>query len=251
MFAGAEQVLRRAQADAEEKESGQIGLFGGAAPQPMRLPAMPDWPPLERLGFEAEAIGFHLTAHPLDMYAVLLHRLGAVGSGRLEALAASGVTRVKLAGCVIARKERPTRTGSKMAWVRLSDAAGSYEVTFFSETLAASGELLRDGAPILVTADLKQEGEAMRITAAAAISLEQAAAEAGAGIRIWLGQSAALPHIRTILERERKGKGRVTLLPRLDDARDVEIELPGGFNVTPRLAQALKMIPGVERVEEV
>ena len=81
-FAGAELVLRRAQADAEQKESGQIGLFGGAAPQPIRLPPMPDWPPLERLGFEAEAIGFHLTAHPLDMYGALLHRLGVVGSGR-------------------------------------------------------------------------------------------------------------------------------------------------------------------------
>ncbi len=251
LFAGAELVLRRAQADAEQAESGQIGLFGGAAPQPIRLPDLPDWPPLERLGFEAEAIGFHLTAHPLDMYAALLRRLGAVGSGTLEALAAAGTTRVKLAGCVIARKERPTRSGSKMAWVRLSDAAGSYEVTFFSEALAAAGELLRDGAPILVTADLKQEGELLRITASSAMSLEQAAAEAGAGIRIWLGQTASVPHIRTILERERRGKGKVVLLPQLGDSQDVEIELPGGFNVTPRLAQALKAVPGVERVEEV
>ena len=250
-FAGAELVLRRAQADAEQKESGQIGLFGGSAPETIRLPPTPDWPELEKLGFEAEAIGFHLTGHPLDAYAALLARIGAVGSSRLDALAAAGQTRVKLAGCVIGRKERPTRTGSKMAWVRLSDAAGSYEVTFFSETLAACGDLLREGAPILVTADLKQEGEAIRLTASAAVSLEQAAAEAGAGIRIWLGQSAAVPHIRTILERERKGRGRVTLLPRLGETQDVEIELPGGFNVTPKLAQALKLIAGVERVEEV
>ena len=251
VFAGAETILRRAQADAEQKESGQIGLFGGAAPEPIRLPSCPDWPDLEKLGFEAEAIGFHLTGHPLDTYAGLLTRLGAVGSSRLEALAAAGQTRVKLAGCVIGRKERPTRTGSKMAWVRLSDPAGSYEVTFFSETLAACSDLLREGAPILVTADLKQEGEAVRITASGAVSLEQAAADAGAGIRIWLGQSAAVPHIRTILERERKGRGRVTLLPRLGETQDVEIQIPGGFNVTPRLAQALKLIPGVERVEEV
>ena len=83
------------------------------------------------------------------------------------------------------------------------------------------------------------------------MSLEQAATEAGAGMRIWLGQTAAVPHIRSILERERKGRGRVVLLPRLGEGQDVEIELPGGFNVTPKLAQALKMIPGVERVEEV
>ena len=62
---------------------------------------------------------------------------------------------------------------------------------------------------------------------------------------------AAVPHIRTILDRERKGKGKVVLLPRIGDSQDVEIQLPGGFNVTPRLAQALKLIPGVERVEEV
>ena len=79
LFAGAETILRRAQAEAEEKESGQIGLFGGGGkPEALRLPDMPDWPPMERLGFEAEAIGFHLTAHPLDAYAHVLRRLGAV-----------------------------------------------------------------------------------------------------------------------------------------------------------------------------
>jgi DNA polymerase-3 subunit alpha len=251
LFAGAELILRRAQSDAEQKESGQIGLFGGAAPAPLRLPDVPDWPPLERLGFEADAIGFHLTAHPLDMYGALLKRIGATASGALEALAASGATRVKLAGCVINTKTRPTRTGSKMAWVRLSDAAGSFEVTFFSEALAKSGDVLREGNAILVTADLKQEGEMIRLTASGAVALDQAAAEAGAGIRIWLGATGAVPHIRAILEREKTGRGRVVLVPRLDAGQEVEVSLPGGFNVTPRLAQALKMVPGVERVEEV
>jgi DNA polymerase-3 subunit alpha len=41
------------------------------------------------------------------------------------------------------------------------------------------------------------------------------------------------------------------LVPRVDMARTIEITLPGGFNVTPRLAQALKILPGVERVEEI
>ncbi len=138
-----------------------------------------------------------------------------------------------------------------MAWVRLSDSAGSYEVTFFSETLGRCGDLLREGAPILVTVDLKQEGESLRITASNAVSLEQAAAEAGAGMRIWLNATAAVPHIRTILERGSKGRGRVVLVPRLDGAQDVEIALPGGFHVTPVLAETLKTVPGVEKVEEV
>ena len=57
-------------------------------------------------------------------------------------------------------------------------------------------------------------------------------------------------HIRDLLGREGHGKGRVILVPRLGTTQTVEIALPGGFNVTPRLAQALKVIPGIEQVEE-
>ena len=60
----------------------QIGLFGGAdsKPEPLRLPDMPDWPQLEKLAFEAEAVGFHLSAHPLDTYKAVLKRLGVTPS---------------------------------------------------------------------------------------------------------------------------------------------------------------------------
>ncbi len=59
-----------------------------------------------------------------------------------------------------------------------------------------------------------------------------------------------MPHIRDLLAREGAGKGRVVLVPAGRRA-EVEIALPGGFNVTPRLAQALMASPGVERVEEI
>ncbi len=205
---------------------------------------------LDALGFEAEAVGFHLTAHPLDIYAQALRRLGVVASTTLEAQAQRGAARVKLAGTVVASKERITRTGSRMAWVRLSDAGGSYEVTVFSEVLTRAGELLTEGNAVLVTADIRLEGETLRITAQDVTPLDEAAAQAGAGLRVWLERTEAVPHIRTLLEREGRGRGRVVLIPRLDASQDVEIALPGGFNVSPRLAQAMKMLPGVERVED-
>ena len=253
LFAAAEAILRRAQSDQEEKASGQIGLFGGAtsAPEPLRLQDMPDWQPLERLAFEAEAIGFHLTAHPLDAYAQALRRLGVTATSQIEARAQAGISRVKLAGTVIASKERITRTGSRMAWIRISDASGSTEVTFFSEVLSRSREILAQGSNVLVTADLKTEGEALRITASDVVPLDQAAASAGASVRIWLRETAAVPHIRDLLGRESGGRGRIILVPRLGSDQSVEIALPGGYTVTPRLAQALKGLPGVEQVEEV
>ena len=258
VFAAADTIVRRAQADAEEKVSGQIGLFGGPTdkPEALRLPDTPDWQPIERLGFEAEAIGFHLTAHPLDVYAQTLRRIGAISSTKIEAQAKAGVSRAKLAGTVIASKERITRTGSRMAWIRLSDAAGSYEVTVFSEVLGSSRGILAVGSNVLITVDLKLEGESLRITAQSVMALDQAASNAGAGMRIWLRPTAndntgGVSQIRMLLTREGAGRGQVILVPRLEDAQSVEIALPGGFNVTPKLAQALKIVPGVERVEEI
>ncbi|HEY8289334.1 MAG TPA: hypothetical protein VIG49_08710, partial [Acetobacteraceae bacterium] len=99
--------------------------------------------------------------------------------------------------------------------------------------------------------DLKSDGEALRITAHDVTPLDHAAASAGASMRIWLRETAAVPHIRDLLGREGGGRGRVTLIPRLGSGQSVEIALPGGYTVTPRLAQALKLLPGVEQVEEV
>jgi DNA polymerase-3 subunit alpha len=228
-------------------------LFGaapGASRETLRLPEMPDWAPMDRLSFEAEAIGFHLTAHPLDVYTKALRRLGTTACAQVETVAHAGVTRVRVAGVVAAQKERVTRTGNRMAWVRITDASGSCEVTLFAEVLSRSRDLLASGSNVLVTAELRQDGEALRVTAQDVVSLDQAAADAGAAIRIWLRESASVPHVRDLLGREGRGKGRVILVPRLGTAQTVEIALPGGFNVTPRLAQALKVIPGVEQVEE-
>ncbi len=250
VFASAETILRSAQAAAEEKSSGQVGLFGGAEPEKLRLPNIADWEAMDRLGYEADAIGFHLTAHPLDAYASVLRRIGSVPSNQLESRAQLGAARVKLAGCVVNSKERITAKGSRMAWVRLSDGGGSYEVTFFSEILSRSRDILTPGSAVLVTADLKLEGDSLRITAQECEPLDAAATRAGAGIRVWLQQTEAVAHIRALLEREGKGRGRVVLVPQIADTQEVEIPLPGGFNVSPRLAQALKSMPGIERVED-
>jgi DNA polymerase-3 subunit alpha len=253
LFAAADIILRRAQAMAQERDSGQIGLFGGAGddkPEALRIAEQPDWPSTERLAFEAEAIGFHMTAHPLDAYATALRQLGVIACREVEARGRAGSARVKLAGSIAALKERVTRSGSRMCWVRLSDATGSIEVTLFSEVLARRRALLENGNTVLVTADLRMEADALRITAQDVAPLDEAASGAVSGMRVWLERTEAVPHIRALLAREGRGKGRVILVPRVDGERRVEIALPGGYGVSSRLAQAMKVLPGVARVEE-
>ena len=250
VFAGAEIIVRRAQAKAEERDSGQIGLFAGGGPEVLRLPDLPDWPQPERLNYEAEAIGFHISAHPLDMYAKALQRLGVVPSNAIARWARSGA-RIRLAGTVTARKERITRTGSRMMWVTLSDTLGAFEVTCFSEVLGRAREMILEGSALLITADARMDGENLRITAQEVMPLQDAAAQAGTGLRIWLDRTDALPRIRNLLDREGRGRGRVILVPRTGLERPLDIVLPGTFNVSPGLAQAVQSLPGVERAEDV
>src|SRR6185437_5286908 len=58
------------------------------------------------------------------------------------------------------------------------------EVTFFSEILARSREVLTTGANVLVTVDLRLEDETLRITASDVTTLDEAASGVGAGMRV-------------------------------------------------------------------
>ena len=254
VFASAEIILRRAQSRAQEKEVGQVGLFGGGVDsslrEVLRLKKVRPWPDFERLSHEASVIGFHMSAHPLDAYKHVLRRLGVTPSLQLESKAHQGVMRVSIAGCVVDKKERPTRTGKKMAWVTLTDASGGCEVTLFSETLQACRDLLVAGQAVLVQAELKLDGDALRITANSVQDLEAAAAHEKSELRVWIDHETALDPLHDMLESVKGGRGRIVLLPTLEETQDIEIRLPGFYRITPRLAEQMHTLEGIQKLEQ-
>jgi DNA polymerase-3 subunit alpha len=252
--AAAELIMRHAAVATEQRESSQIGLFGGgpgALAKPL-LPSAAEWPAIDRLQNEFEAIGFYLSAHPLDPYHVALKRLAVVTSTQLATQVARGAAgRVRLAGIVVGRKERTSAKGNRFAFVQMSDLTGLYEVMLFSETLASSRAVLDSGQPILITADARLEGEDMvRLTGQTVELLDEAAAASSAGLKIFVETPSALAPLKQVLSREGKlgeGKrrgGRLKLvLP--TEKRDVEIALPGLYEIGAQLRLAVKAIPGI------
>ncbi|MDE1931954.1 MAG: DNA polymerase III subunit alpha, partial [Alphaproteobacteria bacterium] len=166
-FAAIELLLRHANASANERASQQVNLFGGASGPAAgpALPAITDWPLAERLQKEFEAIGFYLSSHPLSPYGKSLARLGVLRFADLARRPAGAETRVKLAGVVIGSKERTSARGNRFAFLQVSDMSGIYEVMAFSEVLRDSRPLLDSGQPLLVTADIRVEGDTFRLTA--------------------------------------------------------------------------------------
>jgi DNA polymerase-3 subunit alpha len=243
---GAEMIVRHAQAAHQERESQQSNLFGGSDQLPqLVLPKIDDWPPMERLAQEFSAIGFYLSAHPLDSYN--LERLRVVASADLVRAAQLEPGRKRVAGIVIGKRELTTRSGSRMAFVQLSDTSGVYEVTFFSEILTKARELMDGNQPLLlqVTVEQRGEGEEPRITVQDLEPLDQAVSNAAAGLKIYLRDRSPLNHVRSLLAREGRGRARVSLVLDLDNGREVEIELPEGYRLSAGVRQAVKALPGV------
>ena len=258
VFEAVEQIVRHASRAAEERASEQTSLFtalasqdGGRAAAPLVLPAVADWPPMDRLKREFEAVGFYLSAHPLDTYGKTLERLGVIRAAEAFQRVAEGrLSRVRLAGTPIGKQERTSARGNRFAFLQLSDTSGVFEVTLFAETLSAARELIDQGAPLLIAADGRADGEQVRFTAQSIEALDKAAQNVGASLRIYVNCADPLTSLRHLLARESKGKGRIWLIA-MAEGREIEIALHGHYGCSPQLRQAIRALPGIVEVEEV
>jgi DNA polymerase-3 subunit alpha len=248
-------LLRQANLAAEERSSKQESLFGGIdsgfAERP-KLPVVQDWPPVEKLQHEFDAIGFYLSAHPLDPYGKSLERAGILSFVDLPAaLAARSSTRFRLAGIVVGKKERTSARGNRFAFVQLSDMSGVFEITVFSDVLGPSRELLDGGQPLIVTVDVRSEEQSLRLTAQRIEPLDNVVAQAAAGLKVFVGAEEALARLKGLFQREAAGgRGRVSVVLDLPSS-EVEIALPGGFRVDPRIRAAVKSLPGIIDVHDI
>jgi hypothetical protein len=145
---------------------------------------------MERLQNEFAAIGFYLSSHPLAAYEVSLKRLGVTRAADLPALLQRGTPgRIKLAGTVIDRMERTSAKGNRFAFVQCSDQSGAFELTVFSEVLSAKRNLLEAGQAVLISADGRLGRRQVKLMAQSVEKLEDAVANAAAGLRIVITRS--------------------------------------------------------------
>ncbi|HZX84186.1 MAG TPA: DNA polymerase III subunit alpha [Reyranella sp.] len=251
-FGAVEALTRHSQATHEARGSNQNSLFGDdTAQRRPPLPKVPDWAPMERLQNEFAAIGFYLSSHPLAAYERSLERLRVTRAADLAALLTRGVPgRIKLAGTVIDRQERTSAKGNRFAFVQCSDQSGAFELTVFSELLGSKRNLLEPGQAILVSADGRLDGEQVKLTAQTVEKLDDAVANAAAGLRIELSDPTALEPLRKALEGKR-GRSRVTLVVPMPDDSEAEVTLPGSYSIAAGLRDTIGGLPGIAQVEEI
>ncbi|MEK9644690.1 MAG: DNA polymerase III subunit alpha, partial [Alphaproteobacteria bacterium] len=249
IYEGAESVMRLANASAQERDSGQESLFGGGAEDDsarLRLPDTLDWPVMDRLTHEFEAVGSYLSAHPLDAYSGQLRSLRVTPANEITPRMAG--TAPNVAGVVISRQERTSAKGNRFAFVQLSDMSGLYEIVVFSEILVTSRELLEPGQRVLITADVRADGEGVRMSTAGIRALDEVLANASSELKIVVADPIAIDGVRAALEAGDPGNCKVALILDVGDHQEVEVRLPRKVALTGNFRAAVERMPGVAAV---
>lgn len=254
LFANIENIMRHMAAAGELKTSAQTSLFGSEELNAkVKLQERPDWPSLERLQYEAEAIGFYLSSHPLDVYHDSMERLGVTTyADAVKGIKTGDTIYANLAGCLQSFQRKISKSGKPFAFVKLSDTSTAYEGLLFSDGISKYGEALNSGVPLYAQVKIEKTAEDMppRMLFNVIKTLDEAIAENSKGLVIIINSIETVRPIREALVGQQFGTNKVYIKPELDDW-NLRIELKNGYALTDgRLLTTLRSIPGVSLVKE-
>jgi DNA polymerase III subunit alpha len=189
---------------------GQDDLFG-AAPPPTSATAtvradVNPWTLGEMLAAEKKALGFYITAHPLDDYSEVISKLGASSSIEVPAIETGG--RARVAGLVKDLQLRTTKKGDRFALFQLEDYAGTVKCVAWPEPFRKHSNFLRAEAVVLVTGRVENTDEGQTTVIIDKVSeLDQAIQQKATEVTIQLPAAIELPAIcesvKAILENAR------------------------------------------------
>jgi len=248
----------------EQKASNQVSLFGEAGedlPEP-RLSPVDDWLANERLAEEQAAIGFYLSGHPLDDYAVALKRKGMLTLAELEAKAERDGAAVSRVGVVVTGlQERKSGRGTRFFRMNISDPTGQVSgMALFPDDFDKIRQVFEQSHQVLMTLEARfNEGQFDPIARSASPIDGVISQGMSAGLNVMIDKVEAASMIQSVLNRFRedgstKIRGPVTItalaVPLQDTVQDVPVEIGDGWPVSPEIKGALKSLPGVVAVEE-
>ena len=248
----------------EQRASNQVSLFGDAGDdlQEPRLSPVDDWLPNERLNEEQTAIGFYLSGHPLDDYAVALKRKGILTLSELQEKAERDGAAVARVGVIVSGlQERKSGRGTRFFRMNISDPTGQVSgMALFPDDFETVRRTFEKTTHVVMTLEARFNEGQFDPVARGVAPIDQMVADAGAvGLNVMIDDPGAAELVQSVLQRFRddgsiKTKGNISLTAisvDLPQARqDVTVDIGDGWPVSPKIKGALKSLPGVVLVEE-
>ena len=217
VHSAADMLLKYANSLNDEKNSGQVSLFGADdASVGLGMPELPDvreWGHLEKLKMEFDAVGFYLSAHPLDNKRAQLSRLNIKFLSDIEEILKDrSSTRVQMAAVLLKKQEKVSpKSGNKYAFLQLSDPSGVFEGMMFSDGLFRCRNILEAGKSLLLSVDAEQKEEQIRFTIHDAINLDESLENQINVVEIEVGSEEGIENLKNVLMNCNNGDNKVKI----------------------------------------
>jgi DNA polymerase-3 subunit alpha len=252
IFASAELILAHASSAAEQRESGQGGLFGDspAALAPIRIDRGLHWTLADRMAAEKESFGFYFSSHPTDQVRHLAEANGARSFAALCALPApvdGGRVNSVMSALIEDARWRTSAKGKRYMMATCSDSSGQFIATCFEENASAELEAAaRSGACALLRVELDWRAgeETPRVTVRGLQSYESMQ-QIKLRVDVETADPAAIPALAALMADERGGRGEMYLKAILPDGGRADVLLGRDFQLDAELVARIERLPGM------
>jgi len=173
------------------------------------LPRTTPWTFAQRLENELSALGFYISAHPLDQYKHLIARAKLATSATLEKM--GDRKPVQIAASVGSFSRRRTKTGKDMITINASDSFGNIDAVAFGESAATFGQILANESVVLISGKTSARDDQVSIFVDSIIPLTQWVAKIANKITLEIYDKSVLPDVKKALGVLPSGMTRVEL----------------------------------------
>jgi DNA polymerase-3 subunit alpha len=253
-----EDAMRSAQSRNEDRRVGQMTFFGEfEAPTASATPAgqasgalrkVAPWERMQALAYEKEALGFHVSGHPLQQYR---DEIATFCSGSVERVSQMSQDAAVVVGGMLSRvravvAKTGKSAGQRMAMFTLADQGSAIEGVLFAQTFAAHAELMMQDRVVLMVARLDHSRGSPQLVVDRVIPIEDAAQHLATRIEIAVdagaeGRPEALAALQMASGMLRKAAGSVVSLS--GRPVPVEVRVPAGDSNVQLRSASLRVVP--------
>ncbi len=182
----------------------------------------------QKLENELSALGFYISAHPLDQYKHLIAGARLTTSAKLAEL--PDRANVRIAANVNSYSHRRTKTGKEMITINASDGAGNIDAVAFGDAVATLSGVLATETEVVISGRLSNRDDRVSVFVDSIIPLAQWVAGIAKKITLDIRDKSVLADIKKALSTLGRGGTRVAL-NLYSGGKKTTIELPGGVEL--------------------
>ena len=160
------QAMSNAAMVREDRQSGQISLFGQSEPvHEVAYKPLPDASAREKIDWERQLLGFYVSGHPLDRFKNEMKQCVPLSELEGEGRVTLDGKLITVGGIINHVKGMVTKKGAPMGYITMEDFTGEIEVVVFPSAWEKYRELLRNDAAILLSGRVQANERTVHILA--------------------------------------------------------------------------------------